>query len=332
MILNCFFLLVADSSLSASERCLPRSCLYIIRLIIWSSHQKSKSSLKEWLWEIFMFKNEHYIYRWSVSRACWLTYWSDKVGLGFFSVLFCSCSLGKEKNDLDRLSRYRTLDSRFRTEWKRLKRYLMSLFSYPYQRIAELIICYRTWLGKFIKGRSSKKIFFLNPPHCEYASRYPCNTQKIRRRWRTRHPTIAYDLQAPQYCRFENPPYRMPLFQPPSSWYNLCATEWHDDGLTENIFKQSKEETEDGRATAPLRLFLVRVHHWMEWWIYWTTLTQNSGGVSCKWLGFFFLSHGSMIDLLFETTSGWVYTCFYDFRLHHDCEPSPALRMILLHI
>jgi len=128
---------VADSSLSASERCLPRSCLYIIRLIIWSSHQKSKGSLKEWLWEIFMFKNEHYIYRWSVSRACWLTYWSDKVGLGFFSVLFCSCSLGKEKNDLDRLSRYRTLDSRFGTEWKRLKRYLMSLFSYPYQRIAE---------------------------------------------------------------------------------------------------------------------------------------------------------------------------------------------------
>jgi len=173
---------------------------------------------------------------------------------------------------------------------------------------------------------------FLNPSHCEYASRYPCNMQEIWHRWRTRHPAIAYDLQAPQRCRFKDPPYRMPLFQPPSFWYNLCATRWHDDGLTENIFKQSKEETKDGGTTAPLRLFLVRVHHWMEWWIYWTTLTQNSGGVSCKWLGFFFLSHRSMIDLLFETTSGWVYTCFYDFRLHHDRESSPGPTMIPFHI
>lgn len=78
----------------------------------------------------------------------------------------------------------------------------------------------------------------------------------------------------------------MPLFHP-CFWYNLCATGW-PDWLYDKISESSNEKTEDGRETAAWCLFLVRIYHWMEWWIYWTTPTQNSGGVSCR----FFLSNG----------------------------------------
>lgn len=104
-------LLVADSSLSAFERCFPRSRLY--RENNSSYHLVLSSRVKGFLkgrWDIFMFceKWTLYNYRWSVSRACWLTYWSEKVGLASF--LFFSVHVHWVRKRMDRLSRYRTLD------------------------------------------------------------------------------------------------------------------------------------------------------------------------------------------------------------------------------